>query len=267
MSASGLGSLIQAMVGSFGGGGVECADPAGGRYPRGLVVRRSRQLGVVKGLLVGRIVGGPSVSGVSLPSAAEVLRVQLRHAWLNSRRVLEGVTDDEYFWEPTSPCWSVRRRASAVRGWGSGEFVCEDASPPPDPLPTTTIAWRVIHLAAWTDIYRQFAFDGTRPDLNHVDVPADASGGLAWLHGAQDAFIADVDGLSTESVFEPRPAHCGETVPVVRLVTTMLTEHVHHIAEIGVLRDRRRGHALIQPQPSSLMSDPSWWTGTQSTHP
>jgi hypothetical protein len=199
---------------------------------------------------------------VSLPSAADVLKVQLRHAWLDARRVLDGVTEDEYFWEPASPCWSVRgRRESSVRGWGSGEFVCEDAWPAPDPLPTTTIAWRVIHLAAWTDIYRQFAFTGTRPDLNDADVPDDVGAGLAWLYRAQDQFIDAVDGLSDESVFEPRPAHWGESVPVVRLVTTMLTEHVHHIAEIGVLRDLRRGHALSQPPPPPI-ADPTWWSGT-----
>jgi DinB family protein len=201
---------------------------------------------------------------VSVPSAADVLKVQLRHAWLDSRRVLEDLTEDEYLWEPASPCWSVRRRGSSVRGWGSGEFVCEDAWPPPDPLPTTTIAWRVIHLAAWTNIYWQFAFGDTRPDLNEFDVPGDFSAGLAWLYGAQDDFIATVAGLSDESAFEPRPAHWGESVPVVRLVTTMLTEHVHHIAEIGVLRDLRRGHALSR-LPLSPIPDPSWWTGTQST--
>ena len=26
------------------------------------------------------------------------------------RRRLDGLTDDEYFWEPAPGCWSVRRR-------------------------------------------------------------------------------------------------------------------------------------------------------------
>lgn len=199
---------------------------------------------------------------MSVPSAADLLKVQLRYAWLDSRRVLEDVTEDEYAWEPASPCWSVRKRSSTVRGWGSGEFVCEDAWPPPDPLPTTTIAWRVVHLAAWTDIYRVFAFGDMRPDLNDADVPGDFSAGMTWLYRAQDEFIACVAGLSDESVFEPRPAHWGESVPLVRLVTTMLTEHVHHIAEIGVLRDLRRAHARSQPPPQAIPV-PIWWSGVQ----
>ena len=199
---------------------------------------------------------------MSLPSAADVLKVQLRHAWLNARRVLENVTEDEYFWEPASPCWSVRRRGSSVHGWGSGEFVCEDAWPPPEPLPIPTIAWRVIHLAAWTDVYRHWAFTDTRPGISDFDVPGDASAGLAWLYRAQDDFIDAVDGLSDESVFEPRPAHWGESVPVLNLVTTMLTEHVHHIAEVGVLRDLRRGRARSQPPPPRI-DGPKWWFVTR----
>jgi hypothetical protein len=161
----------------------------------------------------------------------------------------------------------VGRFGGAGRPFGVGapaSSSCEDAWPPPTTLPTTTIAWRVIHLAAWTDIYRQFAFSDTRPDLNDLDVPGELLAGLAWLYSAQDEFLDGVDGLSAESAFEPRPAHWGESVPVVRLITTMLTEHVHHLAEIGVLRDLRRGHALSQP-PRRPIPAPSWWSATQPT--
>jgi hypothetical protein len=202
---------------------------------------------------------------MSLPSAADLLKAQLRHAWLGSRRVLEDITEDEYLWEPASPCWSVRRRSPSVRGWGSGDFVCEDWWPPPNPLPTTMIAWRVLHLAAWADIYRQFAFSNTTPDLSDANVPGDLSAGIAWLYSAQDDFIATVASLSDEQVFESRPAHWGELVPVAQLATTMLTEHVHHVAEIGVLRDLRRGYALSQPPPPPIR-DPSWWTGREYTN-
>ena len=195
---------------------------------------------------------------MSVPSVFDVLKVQLRHGWLDARRVFDGITEDEYLWEPASPCWSVRRRGGSVRGWGSGEFVCEDAWPPPAILPTTTIAWRVIHLAAWTDVYRQFAFDNARPDLNDCEVPEELSAGLGWLYRAQDEFIEAVGELNSEAVFEPRPAHWGESVPIVRLVTTMLNEHVHHLAEIGALRDLRRGHAIIQT-PRGPIPVPDWW--------
>jgi hypothetical protein len=185
---------------------------------------------------------------VALPSAADVVKEQLRYAWMYSRGVLEDLDEAEYFWEPTSLCWSVRRRSPGVRGWGNGEYVCEDAFPAPEPLPATTIAWRIIHLAAWTDIYREWAFGNGRPTLLDAEVPGDAIGGLAWLYKAQDRFMGSVDTLDDVSVFELRPAHWGESLPAVNLITTMLTEHVHHIAEIGVLRDLHRGHARTRPR-------------------
>ncbi len=197
---------------------------------------------------------------MSLPSAADLLKVQLRHAWHYSRRVLQDLDDQEYFWEPTATSWSIRRRAPSVRGWGSGEFVCEDAWPAPVPLPTTTIGWRVIHLAAWTDIYRQYGFEGKRPDLNDFDIPGDANAGLAWLFRAQDDFIGAVNQVTDAVAFELRPAHWGESLPVVQLVTSMLAEHVHHIAEIGAVRDIRRGHARTYIPPVSMPIPPSWFT-------
>ena len=194
---------------------------------------------------------------MSTPSAAALLRHQLRYSWLNARRALVGLTDDEYFWEPVSPCWSVRRRDPSVRGWGTGDHVCEDAWPPPDPLPATTIAWRVVHLAAWTDVYRGYAFEGTRPDLNEAEVPGTAAEGVAWLIRAQDDFLQAVGGLPDDEVFDLRPAHWGESVPLAGLITTMLTEHVHHLAEVGALRDLERGHAVNLP--SAPVPNPDWW--------
>jgi hypothetical protein len=88
------------------------------------------------------------------------------------------------------------------------------------------------------------------------------SAGLAWLHRAQDDFNDAVDGLSDESAFQLRPAHWGEALPVARLVTLMLTEHVHHIAEVGVLRDVRRGCARRQPPPPAT-PEPQWWSATR----
>jgi hypothetical protein len=195
---------------------------------------------------------------VTPPSAADLLKVQLRHAWLNARWVLEDLTDDEYHWEPARLCWSVRPRGSDVTGWGTGAWVCEDRWPPPDPVPVTTVAWRIVHLAAWTDVYLDWTFGSATARLDDCEVPADRDGGLAWLYLSQDRFTHAVDDLSDEEAFDLRPAHWGEMLPVAHLVTSMLTEHVHHIAEVGVLRDLRRGRARRQPPPPPT-TGPPWW--------
>ena len=42
------------------------------------------------------------------------LHDQLDFYWQHSLRPrLEGLTDEEYLWEPVADCWSVRRRADA----------------------------------------------------------------------------------------------------------------------------------------------------------
>jgi hypothetical protein len=203
-----------------------------------------------------------------MPSGSELLQVQLRYAWVTARWVLEDLDEDEYRWEPAPQCWSVRRRGPDVVGWGSGEWICEDQWPQPDPVPVTTIAWRVIHLAAWTDIYRNWTFGDATALLSDYEVPSDCDSGVRWLYSAQDQFMDAVDALADDEIFERRPAHWGEMVPVAHLVTSMLTEHVHHIAEIGALRDLRRGRARPWVGPSPPPSPgPPWWLPVQGARP
>ena len=128
-------------------------------------------------------------------------------------------------------------------GWGLGEWQCEDAWPAPEPLPVTTIAWRVVHLAAWTDIYRSFAFEDGTASLLRMDVPGTASAALGWLERAQEQFLDAVGGLPPGWTDDRRPAHWGGEAPLPVLVEIIDVEHTHHGAEISLLRDLRRGHA------------------------
>jgi DinB superfamily len=182
--------------------------------------------------------------------AAGMLGSMLRRSFDDLRWLLEDVDEEDCFWEPAEPCWSVRRRADAGMAWGTGAWVCEDAWPAPDPLPLTTIAWRLAHLAAWTDVYRSFAFDEDRLDLLGFDVPGTRDGLVAWLRAAQERLGAQVDALDDAELAELRPAYFGPPRPLHRLISTMVVEHTHHGAEIGLLRDLRRGHARLRPPPA-----------------
>jgi hypothetical protein len=197
---------------------------------------------------------------MATPTGADLLLAQLRHTWSNSRWIRDGLTDEEYQWEPIRPCWSLRPRAAAVAGgWGKGDWVVEDVWPPPDPVPVTTIAWRLCHLTAWTDIYRRWTFTDERPTLADQTAPGTAAEGVQLLIDVQDAYMADVATLTADEVFDLRPAHRGESLPIAKLVTLMLAENIHHVAELGVLRDLRRGHASRQPLPRA--PGDTWWTG------
>ena len=65
--------------------------------------------------------------------------------WQRIRTRIDGLSDAEYFWEPTPGCWSIRQRAD-------GTWMADWPLPRPEPEPFTTIAWRMWHLI---DMYGQ----------------------------------------------------------------------------------------------------------------
>lgn len=76
---------------------------------------------------------------------------QLEWHWQHQLRSrLDGLTDDEYFWQPVPDCWTISRRgeSSAPVSVGAGDFTIDSADEPVSPEPVTTIAWRLGHLLA-----------------------------------------------------------------------------------------------------------------------
>lgn len=75
---------------------------------------------------------------------------QLGWHWQNQLRPrLDGLTDEEYLWEPVHDCWSIRQLGEAVSAdpRGAGDYLIDWEYPEPDPPPVTTIAWRIGHIA------------------------------------------------------------------------------------------------------------------------
>ncbi|WP_337925337.1 DinB family protein [Arthrobacter jiangjiafuii] len=110
---------------------------------------------------------------------------QLRWHWENQARPrLEGLTDEEYFWEPVADCWSVRPRGtgSAPVQAGHGDFTIDFGFPEPVPPPVTTIAWRIGHLLVGVLGVRNAAHFGG-PPVNYEDFayPGTAAEALGLL--------------------------------------------------------------------------------------
>lgn len=180
-------------------------------------------------------------------TGAEVLRGFVDRAFRSMRWHVEDLDDGEYFWEPSDVVWGVRERSAATIGWGTERWVCEDTWPPPDPVPNTTIGWRVVHVAAWTDIYRDWTWHDARLALTDLAVPGTAGEAVEWLFRAQEGFATEVAAVEDADLSDERPAHYGGAVPMGALIRGIAFEHIHHGAEIGLLRDLRRGHARLQP--------------------
>jgi DinB superfamily len=176
------------------------------------------------------------------------LAEQLDWHWQNQFRPrLEGLTDEEYFWEPVAGCWTLRKRgtSTAPRAVGAGEYQYECAYPlpEPDPPPVTTIAWRLAHVIVGVFAARNAGhFGGPPVDRDTFDYAGTAAEALVQLDGTYATWIKGVRGLGSDGLARP----CGPAEGpyadhlMAQLVLHINREALHHWAEIALLRDLYR---------------------------
>jgi hypothetical protein len=162
---------------------------------------------------------------------------------------LEGLTDEEYYWEPVPGCWSVRPRAETVGNdsAGGGDLVLDYSWPEPSPTPVTTIAWRLAHITRSCLAVRTAGhFGGPPAEPETWAFAATADAALAQMDTAYHAWSAGVEAVGDEGLERP----CGPAegyfaeAPLADLVLHINRELIHHGAEICLLRDLhlRREH-------------------------
>ena len=192
---------------------------------------------------------------------------QLEFYWdVHLRPRLEGLTDEEYFWEPVEGCWSLRQGAD-------GRYALDGQWPDPAPSPVTTVVWRLVHLGATCLANRASAFfgDGNVPadanmfDPRHVPatLPTSAAEGIAFLEQAYHRWregIAALDDAGLRAPLGPK----GDGVaadPLAGLRLHINREVMHHGGEIGLLRDLNRAtgattrHSRLIPSTRPIDSD------------
>ncbi len=160
------------------------------------------------------------------------------NVWYRAR--VKDLTDDEYFWEPVGGCWTVRMQ-------DDGTFMCDWASPAPDPPPVTTIAWRLAHLAANVFGFRANThFGDGRLTIDDVVWRGSADEALAWVEESYEAWMTGVRAMDDEAMSRPIGLHPGKEPeqfaawPFSTLVLHINREAIHHAAEVAVLRDLYR---------------------------
>lgn len=181
------------------------------------------------------------------------LSEQLEFHWNSQARPrLEGLSDEEYRWEPVAGCWNVRPRGTSsapVQG-GSGAMTIDFAFPEPDPAPVTTIAWRLGHLIVGIFGARAHAhFSGPPADYLTWDYAATAAEALEQLDAVHAAWVAGVRGLGPAALLRPIGEAEGEWAehPMLELVLHINREAIHHLAEIALLRDLWAHRATLAP--------------------
>ncbi len=161
------------------------------------------------------------------------------HVWQRLRARLDGLTDEEYFWEPAPGCWTVRQR-------GDGTWRWDGALPRPEPEPFTTLAWRLWHVIdmygedrapRWLDLPPQG--DPIGLDGPWSEPPSTATDALALLeqaHDRWDAHLALTDDDRLSQLVGPVGGGYADRTRAA-YVLHMLDEFIHHGAEISLLRD------------------------------
>lgn len=167
-------------------------------------------------------------------AATNVVLNGLDRVWRRQRGRFEGLTQDEYLWEPVADCWSVR----PVDGvWRANE---PRTGPEPEVAPVTTIAWRLWHIGS--DCLADYTSRGLG------DWPL-AVEGTEWYESVDDALVAvdqawtsfrsGLDALGEAGLWGPLGEQHFEWAaePWAALGVHALAEVSHHGAEIGLLRD------------------------------
>ena len=149
---------------------------------------------------------------------------------------LEGMTSEEYLWEPVSGCWSVRPT-------GDGRWQQDGIGVPDlDPPPFTTIAWRIAHI---TSVFGQRASDHFGDgSFDPAALPWDGTvpTAIAVMTAEYERWSDGVRSLGEEGLLRP----CGPTEgpfaenPLRDLVLHINREFCCHSAEVSLLRDLYR---------------------------
>ncbi|WP_405061186.1 DinB family protein [Kribbella sp. NBC_01505] len=133
---------------------------------------------------------------------------QLEAHWRDQLRPrLDGLTDDEYFWQPA-------------------------------PEPVTTIAWRLAHVCDVLASTSSMHFGRAATTTPTYPYAGSAQEALRQLDDEYALWIAGVRGLGMAGLSEPQGAPPAfAEAPVAKLMLYINVEVIHHGAEICLLRD------------------------------
>jgi len=184
----------------------------------------------------------------------DVLLEQIESARWLGRRSLDGLSDEEFWWEPVAGCWSVRRTSDPRAMHGNepiGDWIIDGIRPAPEDPPLTSIAWRVVHmtLGPWNWINnlesagnavragRTSVEDADKVALPEPDFRPDAESSVALWDDVVVRFRTATASFDDAGLTAPVTHPWGRTLPSSWIVSHVLRELLHHSAEVGCLRD------------------------------
>jgi DinB superfamily len=165
------------------------------------------------------------------PLARTVELVSLAPFYERFRTRVEGLSDEEYLWEPVPGCLTVR----------PGEVGSYETGGPQSPGPLTTIAWRMCHIGDFLRHERNWRWLGREPAQRDSDIrhPMTAAGGIDYVEASWASWQSLVSSLTPAELWQPIGPIAGPYADAERigLVVHTMDELIHHAAEVGVMRD------------------------------
>ena len=179
---------------------------------------------------------------------------------------LEGITDEEFRWEPVAGAWTVRRLRD-------GRVKIDNNHFPVGVPAVTSIAWRVSHLIGVYGSNRNWVWLRAKPvealaDGSDWEIRWTADESVAMLRAAIDGFLDLLRAMTDELLWEkigPIGGPYGEG-PLVSFVHHQVDEAIHHGAEVGILRDlyAARSHVASVPATVADAADLGRWDLVES---
>jgi hypothetical protein len=168
------------------------------------------------------------------PTRVDLLLRQLDESYTSLRARLDGLTDDEYFWEPVPGCVTLR----AVDGRWQPDRGYPETTPPP----FTTIARRLSHVSLECLLARwEHTFGDRKRTLDDFEYCGSATQALAQLDEAFTKWRTGLDGLSDADLdvvgLSAMPWGLDPTLPFGDILWWNNRELIHHGAEMAMMRD------------------------------
>jgi hypothetical protein len=163
-------------------------------------------------------------------AAVDLLAREMSETFHDMRSRLQGLTEDEFFWEPVPGSWTVFRDER-----GRWEHHYEE--PDPEPTPFTTIAWRLTHVAMCKVMYHEHAFGPGELTWLTFETPGTPAAALEMLDTGHALLTEDLAELDDADLERAVPTNWGERWPAWRIFWTMIYHDAHHGGEMGALRD------------------------------
>lgn len=143
------------------------------------------------------------------------------------RSRLDGLTDEEYAWEPSPGAWSVRDTPTGVQ--------FDFALMPVHPAPITTIAWRLTHIIDLLKEDRCARQLGLEPDVNASEtwITTRAAEAIEMLERAFSTWRGYLVAADDDRLGDPLERWPDRHTFALHIID----ELIHHAAEVALLRD------------------------------